>query len=214
MSSELTTILPMDCQKNLVLPRAMLFDMDGTLTQPYLDFPQIKRDMGIPLGEAILEAMAKMSSDRQAIAKQILDRHEDHAAANSTLNEGCEDLLHWLKSNEIEIGVVTRNSRKSVETVFGRHELKIDVTITREDEVSKPAPQPLYLACKRLGVDPNNVWMIGDGHHDIEAAANASMTSIWISHGRERQFKAIPTHICQDLLDLQRFLKSCDNRQD
>ena len=38
-------------------PRALLFDMDGTLTEPMLDFARIKSEMGIG-DQAILEAMA------------------------------------------------------------------------------------------------------------------------------------------------------------
>ena len=42
-----------------VPPKAILFDMDGTLTAPMLDFPRIKAEMGI--GERpILEALAEL----------------------------------------------------------------------------------------------------------------------------------------------------------
>ncbi len=43
----------------LILPRAMLFDMDGTLTAPFLDFDRIKSEMGIG-NQPILEAIAKL----------------------------------------------------------------------------------------------------------------------------------------------------------
>ena len=47
-------------------PRALLFDMDGTLTEPALDFPAIKAAMGIPLQRPILEALAEMTPERRA----------------------------------------------------------------------------------------------------------------------------------------------------
>ena len=44
-------------------PRALLFDMDGTITEQMLDFPAIKREMGI--GDVpILETLAKMERER------------------------------------------------------------------------------------------------------------------------------------------------------
>jgi len=187
--------------------------MDGTLTQPYLDFPAIKREMGIPPDQAILESMAMMPPPQFQIAAEILHRREDEAAVNSTLNLGCEALLHWVHSQGIEIALVTRNTRKSVETVFGRHGLTIDVTITREDGVCKPAPDPLLLACERLGTTIDESWMIGDGYHDIEAAVAAGMTSVWISHDRERTFTAVPKYICRDLVELQKFLESCKDKR-
>lgn len=204
----------MDSQASITLPKAMLFDMDGTLTAPYLDFPAIKREMGIPVHQAILESMSKMPPREFKAAEEILHRREDEAAMNSSLNPGCEELLHWLESKGIEVGLVTRNSRRSVETVFGRHDLKIDVTITREDGVCKPAPDPLFLACERLRIAVNDCWMIGDSHHDIESAVAAKMTSVWISHDQRKDFSAVPTFICRDLLELHTFLKSCDNLAD
>jgi len=195
---------------HLMLPKALLFDMDGTLTRPILDFPRIKRDIGIREDEAILEAMAKMSPQEFAAATVILDDHEARAADQSTLNNGCEALLKWIKSTNIGIALVTRNSRASVDTVLGKHDLKIDVVVTREDGDCKPAPDPVYLACERLDCGIDDAWMIGDGHHDIEAAAAAKMRSVWISHGEERRFNVVPIHTFNDLPELHAFLRSCD----
>ena len=50
------------------LPRAILFDMDGTLTEPMLDFPRIRADMGIAQGP-ILESLAQMDEPRRARPK-------------------------------------------------------------------------------------------------------------------------------------------------
>src|SRR5277367_6240230 len=79
----------------LMLPKAILFDMDGTLTQPLLDFDQIRRDMGIGNGP-ILESIKKMNPAERTVAEQILFRHEDRAAEESELNPGCRELLQWV----------------------------------------------------------------------------------------------------------------------
>ena len=183
------------------MPRAILFDMDGTLTQPLLDFDQIRRDMGIGNGP-ILESLKKMSGVEKITAEKILHDHEDRAARESTLNPGCRELLQWVENNGIASALVTRNTRQSVETVFSQHGLFFDVSITREDGKYKPDPAPLRLACQRLNVAANDAWMVGDGYHDIEAAVAAEMTSVWISHGSERTFAARPTHVVHDLLQL------------
>src|SRR6185503_3274808 len=95
---------------NPILPRAILFDMDGTLTAPVLDFDLIKSEMGI--GDVgIVEALAEMDATRRAAAEKILHRHEDVAAQNATLNPGCEKLLGWLIERQIKLAVITRNSR-------------------------------------------------------------------------------------------------------
>src|SRR4051812_48703188 len=75
---------------DVTLPRALLFDMDGTLTEPALDYPAIKAAMGIPLMRPILEALAEMSPENRAAAEKILHEYEDRAATESKLNRGCD----------------------------------------------------------------------------------------------------------------------------
>ena len=134
-----------------IVPQAVLFDMDGTLTEPMLDFPRIKAEMGIG-NRPILEALAGMDDASRIIAETILHRHEDEAAANSKLNPGCVELLGGLASRGIATALITRNSRQNVRKVVARHGLKIKTIVAREDAPPKPAPEPLRLACHRLGV--------------------------------------------------------------
>src|SRR5580658_2271123 len=101
----------------LIRPRAVLFDMDGTLTEPMLDFPRIKAEMGIGSGP-ILESMADLEESARAKAEAVLLRHEEIAAENSHLNAGCEELLNWLFEMRIPVAIVTRNSRLSADTVM------------------------------------------------------------------------------------------------
>ena len=190
----------------LLLPRAIIFDMDGTLTQPIIDFSAIKRDIGLGDGP-ILEAIRHMNDVDRARAEAILFRHENDAATQSTLNAGCEALLRWLDQTGVATAVVTRNTRASVNTVFGLHGLNFDVCITREDGKYKPDPAPLQLACRRLNVDVADSWMVGDGNHDIEAAVATGMKSVWISHGIERSFEAEPWRVVRTLPELHEMLE-------
>jgi HAD superfamily hydrolase (TIGR01509 family) len=187
-------------------PAALLFDMDGTLTQPMLDFPTIKSEMGIG-DRPILEAMAEMDEKRLREAENILHRHEERAAVASTLNSGCAELIRWIDAEKIAIALITRNSARSVEIVLDRHDLKIDVLITRDNGVFKPNPKPLLLACEKLGVEPSDAWMIGDGQYDIEAALAAGCRAIWLSHGRNRPFAAEPWRVVRDLPELHNLLR-------
>ncbi len=179
--------------------------MDGTLTQPLLDFDQIRRDMGIGNGP-ILETLKKMSGEDRSVAERILLEHEQRAAEASTLNPGCRELLAWVDSTGLGSALVTRNTRQSVDTVFRRHGLHFDVCVTREDGKYKPDPAPLHLACARLNVAPGDAWMVGDGYHDIEAAVAANISSVWISHGGTRDFAAEPTCVVNDLIELKQLL--------
>jgi HAD superfamily hydrolase (TIGR01509 family) len=191
---------------SIILPRAILFDMDGTLTQPLLDFPRLKAEMGIGT-QTILEALAAMDDIRRAAALEILHRHEEIAAAQSTLNPGCREILDWIAGKNLGVALITRNSRASVATVLDRHKIRIEVLITREDGPYKPSPVPLRTACERLKIAPHEAWMVGDGIFDVEAGNAAGIPTVWISHGKPKVFEATPWKIVEDLLELGRLLE-------
>lgn len=192
----------------LILPKAVLFDMDGTLTQDTMDLDVLRSDLGLPAGVAILEAIATMEPARRRAAEKTLHEFELNAAQESELNEGCLDLLDWLEARQIGTALITRNTRRSVATVLGKYGLDFAVQITREDGIFKPWPDPLWLACQKLGVEPKDTWMVGDWKYDIEAANAAGIFSVWLSHGREnRPFDAVPDLVVRDLCELGQRLK-------
>ena len=189
-------------------PRALLLDMDGTITEPLLDFPRIKAEMGIN-GQPILEALARMTPDERTRAEAILHRHESEAAERSTLNPGCKELLAWVAACDVATALITRNTRLSVQTVLARHGLSFGALVTREDAPAKPDPAPLYLACERLGVRITDVWMVGDGQYDVEAGLAAGVPTVWLSHGRPKPFIAEPWRQVRDLHELTALLDAC-----
>jgi len=196
----------MSGKDRVTLPAALLFDMDGTLTEPMLDFPVIRAEMGIE--GPILEAMATMSPARLADCERILRRHEERAAHESKLNAGCRELLALAERRGIATAIITRNSRWSVQMFERRHAIRFTVSITRDDCAAKPDPRPLLLACERLRVAPRDAWMIGDGHYDVEAARAAEMRSVWLSHGRETHFDAQPWRVVKGLVELRELVKT------
>jgi len=196
-----------------ILPRALLLDMDGTLTEPLLDFNLIRSEMGIADGHPILEAMAEMPADKRESARQVLERHELAAADASTLSIGCRDLLDWLAHRRIGTALVTRNSRGCAEHVLRKHKLTLDVLITRDDPPFKPDPRSILRACEKLNVETSNVWMIGDGIHDIEAGTAAGVRTVWLGLGRkQRPFAAVPWRVAENLAEVTQMLIRCAPR--
>ena len=200
-----------DDDHRLILPSAVLFDMDGTLTEPMLDFPRIKSEMGIG-DRPILEALEELDGRARAAAEAILLRHEEHAATRSTLNPGCDELLGWLRERKIPLALITRNSADSVATVIERHGLLVDLILTRGDAPPKPDPRALHVACERLGVAEADAWMIGDGQYDVEAGNAAGIRTVWISHDRTRPFAAAPWRVARDLHEVTGLLRACRQR--
>jgi phosphoglycolate phosphatase-like HAD superfamily hydrolase len=73
---------------------------------------------------------------------------------------------------------VTRNSRKSVDLVLARLRLCFDAVVTRDDAPPKPAPEPVWLACRRMGLAPSGVLFVGDFEFDMLAGRSAGVRTI------------------------------------
>ena len=96
--------------------RGVIFDLDGTLADSCLDFDQMRRDLGFPAGQPILEQLARMD-DKAAIAEAeaIILRHELEGARKATLMPGVERLLGVLCERQLPMAIITRNIREAAE---------------------------------------------------------------------------------------------------
>ena len=162
----------------------VIFDLDGTLTVPYLDFDAIRAEIGLPPGP-ILEALEQMSAVERTRAQQILDRHERDAAENSTLQAGAIDTINRLKARGLRIGILTRNTRRWTRHVLEKHGLTVDGIRCRDDGTTKPSPEPVLELCAELGVDPARTCLVGDHLFDILAGAAAGLRTVFMLGDRE-----------------------------
>ena len=156
---------------------AIIFDFDGTLTLPYLDFDAMKAEMGVVEGP-ILEAMEHMSPSARARAEQILARYELDAAQNAELYAGVPETLAALRERGHPLAILTRNTRSSVELVLGNFQLKVDALRTREDGAIKPSAEPVLALCRQLEADPRRSWMVGDYLFDILSGRQAGTRTV------------------------------------
>lgn len=157
--------------------KAVIFDMDGTLTRPALDFDEIRRDLGLGRGP-ILESLAGLSVDRRTRAEAALRRHEDRAAAESELQPGAARVVASVRAAGMSAALMTRNSARSVRIFQARHGIEFDLLRTRDDGPTKPSPEPILDICRSLGVAPGETWSVGDFHYDILCGAAAGGTTV------------------------------------
>ena len=129
----------MNLQSSIKLIRAVLFDFDGTLTEPgSLDFGVIRDAVGCPKGRPVLEFINSMASQAErAEAFKILDAFEAEAARQSRPNAGAEEVLEFLLARGIKVGIISRNSLASIRTAldnFGRiQSLDFAIILSRDD---------------------------------------------------------------------------------
>ena len=67
--------------------RGIVFDMDGTLTVPCIDFAEMRRRVGVTTGDILLE-IDNWSSERRVAAHKILVEIETEANASMKVMPG------------------------------------------------------------------------------------------------------------------------------
>ena len=158
----------------------MIFDLDGTLTEPLLDFDLIRAEIGLLPGP-ILEQLVGLTVAEQARAEVILRRHEIAAIEQAVLADGCEELLRFLQEERIPHGILTRNMRVAVEHFCQRFSFRFGGIYTREDGPAKPSPHGVLELCARFGVPPAQVTTVGDYKFDVMAGRAGGTRTVLVA---------------------------------
>jgi HAD superfamily hydrolase (TIGR01509 family) len=163
--------------------KAVIFDLDGTITQPYFDFDAIRQEIGLARDSGpLLESMEKMTPQQRAEAERILQYHEDKAVAESELNPGAERTLSALREAGIHIGILTRNERGNAFAIARKHNLQFDAVIGREDGPVKPDAFGVLQLCRQFGVDPRETLLAGDYLFDLLSAKAAGAVAVLLAN--------------------------------
>jgi HAD superfamily hydrolase (TIGR01509 family) len=169
-------------------PRAVIFDLDGTLTEPVLDFDAIRAEIGLPDNVPILEYIERLTVAERAHAEAVMVRHERAAIAQATLADGCADLLGHLRDREIPIAILTRNVREVVETFARMFTFQFHAVYTREDGPPKPSPAGALSLCRAMGVAPAHTLSVGDYKYDVMAGRDAGCRTVLVDR------EGLPAH--------------------
>ena len=170
--------------------KAVIFDLDGTITQPYFDFDAIRKEMGLDKNSGpILESMQKMTPQQRQRAEQILRHHEGRAVIESKLNPGARQTLSALRRAGVGIGILTRNRRSNAEAIAVKHRLKFDAIVDRDDGPVKPDAFGVLRLCEQFGVKPEQTLVVGDYLFDLLSAKAAGAAAVLLAnHERADEF--------------------------
>ncbi|MHC4324373.1 MAG: HAD family hydrolase [Planctomycetota bacterium] len=163
--------------------KAVIFDLDGTITQPYFDFDAIREEIGLAIDSGpLLESMEKMTPELRQKAEEILYNHEEKAVIESKLNPGTKDTLSALRSAGIHIGILTRNKRDNAHAIARKHNLQFDAVIGREDGPVKPDAFGVINLCRKFGVEPEEAMLVGDYLFDLLCAKAAGACAVLLAN--------------------------------
>lgn len=170
--------------------RIVLFDLDGTLTVPVLDFPEIRQRLGIAPGANIVETMATLKPGERAAKESALREIELETATRARPNTGATEIVTALRARNIKVAVVTRNFRQATAITLERLGMPFDVAITRDDAPVKPSPECVTEALRQLGATTVGALMVGDGRDDIAAGRAAGVPTCLVTNGGPRRAEA------------------------
>lgn len=189
--------------------KAVIFDLDGTITEPFFDFDAIRAEMGLD-GDSgpVWEAMAKMSPQQRRHAEQILHFHERRAVTESTLNPGAKQTLQDLRRAGIYIGVLTRNRKSNALAVADKHDLQFDAVVGREEGPVKPDAFGVLQICKQFGVKPQETLVVGDYLYDLQCAKAAGALAVLLAnHQRADEFAQHADFTIENVSEILQIIK-------
>jgi HAD superfamily hydrolase (TIGR01509 family) len=192
--------------EDLPLPRAVLFDLDGTL----VDTVETRIDAWL---QALEEADLATTHDRlapligvdgrrlareiAALAGQSLDDERTEAIDKRSgeiyqeLNHaprplpGVREVVAAIERRGIAWSIATSSRKDQVATSVEALGLDDEPTIVDASHVehAKPEPDLLLLAAEQLGIEPARCWYVGDSTWDMAAAVAAGMVPIGVTTG-------------------------------
>ena len=188
--------------------KAVLFDFDGTLTKPgALDFPLIKQAIECPDDIPILEYIESLKdSSRREKTLSVLDRFEIEAAADSEPNSGAEELIPYLRSKGLPVGIISRNSYQSIERALKNFDTigvsDFDLIISRDDPVKpKPSAEGVLFAAEKLQLDVKQILVVGDYIFDIQAGHDAGAITVLLDNKPDSLVKQVDSDFTISILE-------------
>ena len=187
-------------------PNAVLFDLDGTLVDSAPDLAGAANEMRSARGLSELpyaELRAMVGSGARGMVglafrispedeqflmlrDEFLQRYESRMTQATQVFPGIASMLARLRERNIPWGIVTNKAMRFSEPLVRALHLRAQAaTLVSGDSTphSKPHPEPLLEAARRMGVDPVACWYVGDDLRDVQAGRAAGMTTVAAAWG-------------------------------
>jgi len=185
---------------SLPRPKAILFDLDGTLLDTA---PDLAAAINLLRTERCLEpvpfetlrcvasqgspgliraAFGLTSNDPgyQELVNEFLARYRAAMTVKTTLFKGIPELLQSLREQGIKWGIVTNKIAQLTDPLIVKIGLHEAGCVISGDTMPhpKPHPAPVLEAARRLALEPMECWFVGDDLRDIQAGRAAGTATI------------------------------------
>ncbi|MCR9159104.1 MAG: HAD family hydrolase [Nannocystaceae bacterium] len=212
----------------MAAPRAVIFDLDGTLADsladiaastnaclaeaglPTHDAATVRSFVGGGIGMLVERALGPHATPQntERLLAAIRSHYAEHCTDETRLYDGVEATLARLDAQDVRLGVVSNKpdgmTQHMVATLMPSVPFGF-VTGERPDIPRKPDPTGILTACSTLGVPPSAAIYVGDTAVDVEASRAAGLRSVAVAWGfRDRSVLAAakPDHLIDHPRDL------------
>jgi len=189
----------------VAMPRAILFDLDGTLADTAPDLAaalnRLRTERGLaPTPYALLRPVASAGArgligagfrlmpgevGYEELRIGFLDHYAAALAVESRLFGGVAALLQSLDERGLAWGIVTNKAARFTDALLPQIGLQTAGCVISGDTTAyaKPHPAPLLEAARRLQLAPQHCWYVGDDLRDIQAGQAAGMPTVAAAWG-------------------------------
>jgi phosphoglycolate phosphatase len=186
-------------------PRAILFDLDGTLADTAPDLAAavnwLRTERGLdPTPYSVLRPTASAGArgmigaafglapgddGYEELRLAWFDRYQSAMAVHSTLFDGIAGLLDGIAAAGMKWGIVTNKPARFTDPLLPQIGLAHAGCIVSGDTTghAKPHPAPLLEGARRLDMAPEHCWYVGDDQRDVEAGRAAGMITVACAWG-------------------------------
>lgn len=186
--------------------RCVLFDLDGTLIDSAPDLAGAANDMRLargltPLPYERLRPMVGTGArgmvqvafevgpghqDFDTLRNEFLQRYADGLLRRTAVFEAMEPVLQALEGAALPWGIVTNKHERFAAPVvegLGLRDRAAVLICGDTTPHSKPHPEPLLEAARRVGVAPGECIYVGDDLRDVQAGRGAGMRTLAAAWG-------------------------------
>lgn len=170
--------------------KGIIFDLDGTLINSFLDFNQMRKEIGIKSQSPVLEFIERSDDqDFKKWAHQIVLKHEIAGAQKSEWIEGAHEFIQSIHRKGLKSAILTRNCKEATNIMVQKHNIPIEFILTREDCQPKPHPEGILTILKKWDLRPAEALYIGDFLFDLHTARRAQTHfALYYSQGQAPEF--------------------------
>lgn len=218
--------------KDIIMIKAVIFDLDGVIIDSEPVAYGILRDMVAPyggdisldeyttqyLGRTVAMGMTTIKNtfnipeSEEELFQKYMSMEKERVAKGIPLKAGLREILTYLKERNIKTIVASSSVRERAEKILRAHDiLKYfdDLVFGYEVPKGKPHPDIFLKACEKLGVTTDEAIVIEDSEAGINASYSANIPVICIPDMKypQKKYEDMATYVAESLYDATKIIE-------